>query len=406
MTWWLALTEAAVRAPVAPARRWLWPERQGRQVLVMIVWASLAVGLTLGAIAELTAQVQAPASLIALLGVAQAAPLAIAGHRPLLAWRIMSIGMLAGVVVRTGDDVLMPWAVSSWIAMVVVLFQVVGACERRAAAGACVLTALGVVLPAVFLTGMPLWYALILWAIIAMVFVFIDAVAGRSVAEARLAEQAELRRLDLARQAVLEERSRIARELHDVVAHHMSVVALQAEAAPYKMPDLSPAARETFGVVRDAARSALAETRRVVGLLRQDDDAAELLPQPGLDRLDALIASAGEAGLIARAAVTGMPRPLTAGVDLAAYRIVQEALSNAARHAPGARVAVDIRYGEDRLHVSVVDGGAAASRRGRPEPGGGHGLVGMRERVAMHEGVLTAGPRPGGGFAVIAELPY
>lgn len=406
-TWWDALADAAVREPVTPARRWLWPQRRDHQVLVMIIWAGLATGLTLGAIAEMSAQTQASPSLIAALGAAQAGPLLVAGHRPLLAWRIMSVGMAAGVVVRTGDDVLMPWAVCALIAMVLVLFQVVGSCRRSAAAGACVLTALGVVLPAVPLAGMPLWFALILWAVIALIFVFTDAVTGRSAAEARLAEQAELRRRDLARQAVLQERSRIARELHDVVAHHMSVIALQAEAAPYKITDLSPEARRTFGVVRDAARAALTETRRVVGLLRQDDDPAEVLPQPGLDQLDALVTAARHAGLDVHMAVTGLPRALTAGVDLSAYRIVQEALSNAARHAPGTSVRVRIRYGDDRLHVSIIDDGAAPTLADRfAEPGGGHGLVGMRERAVMHGGALSAGPRPTGGFAVDAELPY
>src|SRR5687767_4418944 len=114
-TWWAALTDAALRAPVAPARRWLWPQRRGQQVFVIAIWASLAGAFTLGAIGEMEREIDSPAGLIAVLGVAQAAPLAIAAHRPLLAWRIMAVGMLGGVLVRLGDDVVMPWAVSSWI---------------------------------------------------------------------------------------------------------------------------------------------------------------------------------------------------------------------------------------------------------------------------------------------------
>jgi signal transduction histidine kinase len=184
----------------------------------------------------------------------------------------------------------------------------------------------------------------------------------------------------------------------------MSVIALQAEAAPYKIEGLPPAALNTFTVIRGAAREALAETRRVVGLLRADSEAAERVPQPGLDRLDELIAWAERAGLAVKPAIVGLPRPLPAGVDLSAYRIVQEALSNAARYAPGADIVVEVRYGGDRLSVTITDGGA---RGGSPEAsGGGHGLVGMHERVAMLGGTLTTGPRPEGGFEVHAELPY
>jgi signal transduction histidine kinase len=296
--------------------------------------------------------------------------------------------------------------------MVAVLIQIAIRHERSTAIGAAVLTAFGVVLPAVPLAGMPLWFAFILWAIIAVAVVFADAVSGRYAAEASLAEQTALRQRDLARQAVLEERARIARELHDVVAHHMSVVALQAEAAPYKIADLPPQARETFRTIRDAAREALAETRRVVGLLRDEAEAAERVPQPGLDRLDDLVERGRHAGLDVAARIVGVPRPLAAGVDLSAYRIVQEALSNAARHAPRSTVRVEVRYGPDRLTVAVADNGdgvpagAAGDGARADATGGGHGLVGMRERVTMLGGSLATGPADGGGFVVTAELPY
>ncbi|MBC6463191.1 sensor histidine kinase, partial [Actinomadura sp. HBU206391] len=154
---------------------------------------------------------------------------------------------------------------------------------------------------------------------------------------------------------------------------------------------------------RDAAREALAETRRVVGLLRADDEAAERRPQPGLDRLEELTGRARQSGLTVHAQVVGVPRPLLAGVDLSAYRIVQESLSNAARYAPGSRVDVEVRYGPELLRVRVVDDGARTQPQ---ESGGGHGLVGMHERVAMLNGKLSAGPDPGNGWSVVAELPY
>jgi signal transduction histidine kinase len=239
----------------------------------------------------------------------------------------------------------------------------------------------------------------------ALVLVLGDAILGRRTAEARLAEHAELRRQDLARQAVLEERSRIARELHDVVAHHMSMIAIQAEAAPLKIHNLPPAAQDTLATIRSAAREALAETRRVVGLLRNGDELPERVPQPGLARLDELVEAGRQSGLVVEPTVVGVPRPLAVGVDLSAFRIVQEALSNAARYAPGARVRVLIRYGSNNLRVSVTDGGGDLTQPGTGTGGGGHGLVGMRERVTMLGGTLSTGPQRDGGFAVVADLP-
>jgi len=368
---------------------------------------ALAVGFTGGAIGQMVSPSMGhtAGSFAAVLGLAQTAPLLIASHRPLGAWRTMATGMLAGVLVLGGKHLFWPWPVTTWLAMIVVLFLVGVGYQRQIAIGAGLVTGLGVVLPAVVIARMPFWFALILWSIIAIVLVFADALSGRYAAEASLAEQAALRQRDLARQAVLEERARIARDLHDVVAHHMSVIALQSEAAPYKIQDLPPAGRQTFEVIRDAAREALAETRRVVGLLRQDDkDAPERLPRPGLDRLDELVERALHAGLNVESRVIGIPRPLSAGTDLSAYRIVQEALSNAARYAPGSTVRVRIRYDEEQLFVSVIDDGAAGTVVS--EPGGGHGLIGMRERVTMLGGALSAGPAEGVGFAVAAELPY
>jgi signal transduction histidine kinase len=402
-----AAASAAIRAPAAAPRGWR--RRPGRlwRIFGVVFSIALAVGFTGGAVAQMVSASMGHtvASFAAVLGFAQAAPLLIAGRRPLGAWRTMAIGMLAGVLVLSEKHLFWPWPVTTWLAMIVVLFLVGVGYERQVALGAGLVTALGVVLPAVVIAGMRFWFALILWGIIAIVLVFADALSGRYAAEASLAEQAALRQRDLARQAVLEERARIARDLHDVVAHHMSVIALQSEAAPYKIQDLPPAGRQTFAVIRDAAREALAETRRVVGLLRQDDEGApDRLPRPGLDRLDELVEGARHTGLDVESRVIGVPRPLSAGTDLSAYRIVQEALSNAARYAPGSSVRVRIRYGEEQLFVSVIDDGAAGPVV--PEPGGGHGLIGMRERVTMLGGTLSAGPGENAGFVVAAELPY
>ena len=399
-----AIYDAALRAPAEAPRTWLWPPRRWWAWLAVFVVWGMGIGYTAGTIAIYVAVRHADPTLGTLAGIAQAAPLFIAPRWPLIAWRIMAAGQFAGVLTLTGKHLAWPWPVTSFIGLVVTLILLAISYRRRISGAAGLITIAAMVPLAVPLTSTPLWTGVIVSGIVAIALVFGDALGGRYAAETSLAEQAELRRQDLARQAVLEERARIARELHDVVAHHMSVIALQAEAAPYKIDGLPTPALETFTVIRRAAREALAETRRVVGLLRADSEAAERLPQPGLDRLDELVVQAERAGLVVKTTIVGMPRPLSAGVDLSAYRIVQEALSNAARYAPGSNMQVVVRYGDDLLGVTITDDGP---RTGPPEAsGGGHGLVGMYERVTMLGGTLRAGPRASGGFEVSAELPY
>ncbi|WP_203925072.1 sensor histidine kinase, partial [Rugosimonospora africana] len=322
-----AVLDAAARTQVSQVSGWPWPARPTRlRLVVSIIWAALAAGLTASAIAELIAGRMVSSILGTLIGVAQCLPLLLAVRHPLVAWRIMVLGQFAGVVVSYSQDPVWPWPVGGCLAMIVVLFQVAASYPRRAVVGVGLLTALLMLLPAVPLGDTPPWLVLILCGVEALVLVLGDAILGRRTAEARLAEQAELRRQDLAWQAVLEERSRIARELHDVVAHHMSMIAIQAEAAPLKIHDLPPAAQATLVAIRGAAREALAETRRVVGLLRNGDELPERVPQPGLARLDELVEAGRRSGLVVEPTVVGLPRPVAAGVDLSAFRIVQEAL--------------------------------------------------------------------------------
>ncbi|TDC70437.1 sensor histidine kinase [Actinomadura sp. GC306] len=380
----------------------LLPERNALRIPLLLLLLGLTIGFTGGSIAISVTQDGVDTRLAWPLGVLQAAPLLFAARWPLAAWRVAAAGLLLMVFVRHGEG-FMPWPVTAILALIVILFFTGVGADRQTTLGVGAVTIAGVLLPAV-LFGMPGWFAMILAGLAGLALTFGDAVGGRHSAVEELRRREEQHRQDLARQAVLEERARIARELHDVVAHHMSVIAMQAEAAPYKIPDLPDAARQTFGVVRDAAREALTETRRVVGLLRADDEDAERTPQPGLERLDDLVGAARRSGLSVAVSVAGVPRPLNAGVDLSAYRIVQESLSNASRHAPGSRVRIEVRYGAKTLSVTVDDDGARSSPE--PSPGGGHGLVGMRERVTMLGGVLTAGPRDGGGWSVVAELPY
>ncbi|MFD4666455.1 histidine kinase [Streptomyces halstedii] len=205
------------------------------------------------------------------------------------------------------------------------------------------------------------------------------------------------------RRTLLEERTTIARELHDVVAHHMSVVAIQAEAAPYRVENPPPELEQAFVTIRENAVAALTELRRVLGVVRSEDYEAPDAPQPTLAQLDRLLDNVRETGLETEKTVTGAVRELPQGVELSAYRIVQEALSNSLRHAPGASAKVEVGYVLGGLGLRVVNGPA----RGlvKPSPGAGHGLTGMRERVAMLNGEMTAAPTDDGGYEVAVFLP-
>ncbi|MFG2789345.1 sensor histidine kinase [Streptomyces sp. NPDC048419] len=203
------------------------------------------------------------------------------------------------------------------------------------------------------------------------------------------------------------ERARIARELHDVVAHHISMIAVQAETARLTTSGLPPEGAARFLAIGDTARTALTEMRRLLGVLREDAQGTDgtgtrRRPQPGLGQLMELLDEARDAaGSTTRLIVSGPVATLDPGIEVTAYRIVQEALTNARRHAPGAAVDVELRYGDADLAVRVRDNGPGPAAAGSP----GHGLLGMRERVATVGGTLRTGPAPGGGFLVEARLP-
>jgi signal transduction histidine kinase len=206
-----------------------------------------------------------------------------------------------------------------------------------------------------------------------------------------------------AHDAVAEERTRIAREMHDVVAHAMSVMVVQAGAARTVMNKDTDEATAALERIEDTGRMALAEMRRLLGLQGSDEETRPLTPQPGLEGLDVLLESVRASGLLVEAVVEGTPRDLPPGVDLTAYRVVQEGLTNALKHAGEAHARVLLRYGAEALEVEVADDG-----RGPPPDGvrpGAHGLIGMRERVALFGGSLETGTRPGGGFLVRARIP-
>jgi signal transduction histidine kinase len=212
---------------------------------------------------------------------------------------------------------------------------------------------------------------------------------------------AERERDLVAREAVVEERARIARELHDVVAHNVSMIVIQAGAERRVLGDANATSREVLQTIEQIGRGALTEMRRLLGMLRSDTD-DPLMPQPGLAELPRLVTQVGEAGLPVELRVDGEPRSLPVGIELSAYRIVQEALTNALKHAGDAHATVHIRYGADSLELEIVDDGAGAPVH---VSSGGHGLVGMRERVALYGGRLDASRPASGGFAVRVVLP-
>ena len=231
-------------------------------------------------------------------------------------------------------------------------------------------------------------------------FFAISAASARRTEQARLAEERAQRSEEEARSAAAEERSRITRELHDILAHSVSVMTVQASAVRRVLKPEQEREREALLTVEETGRQALAEMRRLLGILRSDHEAAALAPQPGLGTLPELVEQVRQSGLPVELTVEGPPVALPAGIDLSAYRIVQEALTNALKHAGPAHAWVNVRYAEGDVEIEVENDGE--NHRGGDA---GYGLVGMRERVALCGGELQSGPRPGGGFKISARLP-
>ena len=228
---------------------------------------------------------------------------------------------------------------------------------------------------------------------------------GRKFEEADEAKEraarAEREREQRARTAVAEERARIARELHDVVGHSVSVMTVQASGVRRLLRPDQDREREALLVVERTGREALAEMRRMVGVLRRPEEAPALAPQPSLDHLSRLVEQAREAGLPVELRIEGEAIQLPAGVDLTAYRLVQEGLTNVVKHAEATRAEVLVNYGDGYVEVTVRDDGKGVGNG----DGGGHGLVGMRERVSVYGGEIDAGPQTGGGYRLRAKLP-
>ncbi|MGW6719311.1 sensor histidine kinase [Streptomyces sp. NPDC054995] len=329
-----------------------------------------------------------------LMGLVPAIAVAMTLVRPVAAfWASMLATVFCGVV---GGEL---WGPSAFGAQVVVLVVVAARTRPRTAAWMWLLT----LLFGMLLEGGDPSITAPLVTLSAFALLVVAVVQIRRDAEREVTVQRTVTAVERDRRTLLEERTTIARELHDVVAHHMSVVAIQAEAAPYRVENPPPELEQAFVTIRENAVAALTELRRVLGVVRAEDYEAPDAPQPTLAALDGLLDNVRETGLETEKVITGAVRELPQGVELSAYRIVQEALSNSLRHAPGSSARVELSYVLGGLGLRVVNGPA----RGlvKPSPGAGHGITGMRERVAMLNGEMTAGTTAEGGYEVAVFLP-
>ncbi|MGW4626831.1 sensor histidine kinase [Streptomyces rubiginosohelvolus] len=330
-----------------------------------------------------------------LMGLVPAIAVAMTLVRPVAAfWASMLATVFCAVL---GSEGL--WGPSAFGAQLVVMVVVAARTRPRTAAWMWLLT----LLFGVLLEGGDPSITAPLATLSAFALLVVAVVQIRRDAEREVTVQRTVTAVERDRRTLLEERTTIARELHDVVAHHMSVVAIQAEAAPYRVENPPPELEQAFVTIRENAVAALTELRRVLGVVRAEDYEAPDAPQPTLAALDGLLDNVRETGLETEKVITGAVRELPQGVELSAYRIVQEALSNSLRHAPGSTARVELGYVLGGLGLRVVNGPA----RGlvKPSPGAGHGITGMRERVAMLNGEMTAGPTADGGYEVAVFLP-
>ncbi|MFJ5213375.1 histidine kinase [Streptomyces sp. NPDC088354] len=330
-------------------------------------------------------------------------PLLTTMFRPVGAWWLsLGAAVVTGLLFTDGWSSTAPWTDAGFVSHLTVMAVVAARSRARVAVEMWLLTA---VLALAF-SSLGGWYGadpFIMIFLSGVLLFVVAAVRGLRDSKKKVAAQVAVTEVERTRRTLLEERTTIARELHDVVAHHMSVIAIQAEAAPYRVENPPEALTQSFAIIRENAVIALTELRRVLGVVRAEDYEAPDAPQPTLGDLDRLIANVREAGLGVDKTVTGAVRELPQGVELSAYRIIQEALSNTLRHAPGASARVEISYVLGGLGLRVVNGPPRGLAK--PSPGAGHGITGMRERVTMLGGEMTDGTTEDGGYEVAVFIP-
>lgn len=336
--------------------------------------------------------------------------LALAATLPLTALRVAPLFALGTTVAANSVFVViarLAWPATAIAAWLIAL--ALGALLLRRWQGVAILAAAqAAVIAAVFvpdrINATP-WDATIAESVAALTAWWIgESVRARREVRLRLAGTAQRLRVLAEQDAVARERARIARELHDVVAHHVSTIAVRAATLPYEVEDLPPPVRAALAEIAGGARAALVDLRAVLGVLRRGDEDAEGMPQPRLADATALVERVQATGTAVELRVVGVQRQLPDGVEVCGYRIIQEALTNAIRHAPGSKSEVEVAYGVGEVTVRVRDSGSC--RPADTADGPGYGLIGMRERVTMLGGSLHAGPRHDGGFEVIAKLPW
>ena len=357
-----------------------------------------------------------PGIVVALLAVTL--PLALRRRYPVTVAVVVIGAFVVGRIAVSPEVPFLPWegTVTVWACWLALYSAVAYRARTRATAlvvAAVVLVLFAEVVREIFFVGGGVYSDLPLNEVFLLaynaVFIVLPVLLGVAVRSLRdrsreLAEQtAELRREreENARRAVLEERVRIARELHDVVAHHVSVMGVQAGAARRVMARRPDQAEEALSSIEASSRQAVVELHRLLGFLRREGQDDALAPQPDLAQLPELIAQATQGELTVDLSVEGEPRPLPGTLELSVYRVIQEALTNALKHSGGTAATVRVCYEAATLEVEVADDGPG----GAPAGGSGHGLIGMRERVRLHGGHLRAGPAPAGGFVVHASFP-
>nr|WP_227025472.1 sensor histidine kinase [Streptomyces tsukubensis] len=355
-----------------------------------------------------------PGAIAGALATAQTAPLLLALVRPLQAWWIIFVAdvVAAGVLLTApGTEARSwPWPPAAIVGYLVLMVFLGARESRRTLVAVWLMTAVSGGLLELVAPESGDGTSLLLFILSGVTLVCVGILRGRGEVERKLVEQESISEAERSRRTLLEERARIARELHDVVAHHMSVITVQADSAPYRIEGIPEAAREEFATIASGARESLIEMRRLLAVLRSEDRENERTPQPGLDRLRQLAEATVRAGVptelsIPEISLVRALAEVSPAVDLSAYRIVQEALSNVVRHAPGALARISVGLHGEYLTVVVVNGPALGSVSPLEGSGTGHGLVGMRERVRLVGGELDTGPLPDGGFRVAARLP-
>ncbi|MEV6283435.1 sensor histidine kinase [Kribbella sp. NPDC051770] len=387
-----------------PRGRWKWVAGAGTAALLVLTAMDLGqhYRLPLGAALALGAARALTLALAWLQPQSTAGPTGGPGwHRGAVSVpaSLLVSALTAAVATPVTADEPWPWPVTSVFGHSIVLAVVAArGAPRKVAAGWWIATQLLGVAGMLLAPERGSWVGLLTMAVLSLVAVVIgDLLWSRAEARQQLVEQEELTEAERAERALWQERARIARELHDVVAHHLSVVVVRADSAPHRLQQLPEEVRTEFAGIAEEARSSLTEMRRVLRLLRAES--GELEPQPGLEDLEGLVERARQAGASIELRLTAVS--VDAAVGLTAYRVVQEAISNAVRHAPGAAITVLVRENQGELQVTVSN--AAGSKA--VSSGAGHGLLGMRERVSLVDGTVRAEGTPDGGFVVEAAMP-